>query len=188
MNWDDLQVFLAMMRHNSLSAAARELGVEHATVARRIGRLEASLSTRLFDRFPRGWQPTPEATSMFEDAKTAEQAMQTVARRAGQDDQLAGPVTLSAPPLLQSKLLVPALAGFVQAHPDIALTIDGSYHPRNLQDGQVDLALRIGTIEGQTLRARRLADVTYRPYRSGKTDKVILSEAKGAFYLSLIHI
>ena len=50
MNWDDLRHFAALATAGSLSAAARTLGVEHATVARRIGTLEETLGVTLVDR------------------------------------------------------------------------------------------------------------------------------------------
>ncbi|MGD7385698.1 helix-turn-helix domain-containing protein, partial [Ralstonia pseudosolanacearum] len=54
MQWDDIRHFLALAREGSLSAAARRLGVEHTTVARRADALEQALGVWLFDRLPRG--------------------------------------------------------------------------------------------------------------------------------------
>ncbi|MFX7918406.1 LysR family transcriptional regulator, partial [Acinetobacter baumannii] len=53
MDWTDLQHFLALAREGTLSAAARSLGVDHVTVARRVAALEASMSLKLVDRRPR---------------------------------------------------------------------------------------------------------------------------------------
>ncbi|AKZ64595.1 hypothetical protein F506_19790 [Herbaspirillum hiltneri N3] len=49
-----MRYFLSLARGGSLSAAARELAVEHSTVSRRIGALEGTIRLRLFDRLPRG--------------------------------------------------------------------------------------------------------------------------------------
>ena len=54
MNWDDMRFFLQVARTGRLTEAARALGVDHATVSRRVGALERALSARLFDRSPRG--------------------------------------------------------------------------------------------------------------------------------------
>ena len=54
MDWDHLRVFLAVARSGQLLGAARKLGVNHATVARQLDALEASLGTLLFDRRPSG--------------------------------------------------------------------------------------------------------------------------------------
>src|SRR5262245_44615909 len=61
-DWEDLRHFAALARENSLSAAARRLGVDHATVARRIGALEAALGLRLVDRRPRSYALTADGT------------------------------------------------------------------------------------------------------------------------------
>ena len=54
-----------MARGGSLSAAARQLGVEHSTVARRIAALEGRIGVRLFDRLPRSWALTDEGQALF---------------------------------------------------------------------------------------------------------------------------
>src|SRR3546814_14130577 len=59
MNWDHLRVFLAVARHGQLLSAARALGLNHATVGRRLDALEASPGAVLFDRRPAGSLLTP---------------------------------------------------------------------------------------------------------------------------------
>ncbi len=162
MNWDDIQPFLALVREGSLSGAARQLRVEHATVARRIDRLEADLGVRLFDRLPRGWRPTEEAKGLFERAQTAEAAMFDLRRQAVGD--LSGPVRISAPPLLAAELLTPRLSPFLAENPGIRIHIQAEAQRADLGTGETDLALRVGTVEGQTLRVRRLRQIRYRPY------------------------
>ena len=53
MDWSDLTFFLALARSGSLSAAAKRMGTDHSTVARRIESLEHDLGIRLVDRLPR---------------------------------------------------------------------------------------------------------------------------------------
>ena len=57
--WDDLQYVLAVAEHGSLSAAARALGVNHATVLRRITAFEEDIGLALFDRPPGGGVADP---------------------------------------------------------------------------------------------------------------------------------
>ena len=54
MDWDHFRVFLAVARSGQLSAAARRLGVNHTTVARRLDAMEAELGATLFERRPTG--------------------------------------------------------------------------------------------------------------------------------------
>ena len=64
LDWDDVQIFLALARHESLSAAARTLGVNHATIGRRIDSLERRVGGALFERGARGYAPTPLARTL----------------------------------------------------------------------------------------------------------------------------
>ncbi|GEM_PF-4233598 len=59
-DWDSLRFFSAFARVGSLAAAARLLGVEHATVARRIAALETSLNMKLVDRRGHAYQLTED--------------------------------------------------------------------------------------------------------------------------------
>ena len=68
LSWDDLQFFLAVVRERQLSRAARVLGTSHVTVSRRIDRLEQALNTRLFERNPRGYEPTPASQRLCDAA------------------------------------------------------------------------------------------------------------------------
>ena len=63
--WDDLQYVHAVARHGALSAAARELGVNHATVLRRISALETAQGVTLFDRPPGGYRLRPEGRDLL---------------------------------------------------------------------------------------------------------------------------
>ncbi|MGO7258742.1 LysR family transcriptional regulator, partial [Rhizobium brockwellii] len=49
-DWDDLRHFLALAQSGTLLGAAKQLGVEHATISRRVSSLEAGLGRKLVDR------------------------------------------------------------------------------------------------------------------------------------------
>ncbi|NBR54348.1 MAG: LysR family transcriptional regulator, partial [Rhodobacteraceae bacterium] len=57
-NWDDMRVFLAVARAESLSAASPLLKMDPATVGRRIARLEDALGAALFVKTPQGYALT----------------------------------------------------------------------------------------------------------------------------------
>ena len=54
-DWDDLQFFLAVARAGTVSQASHRMGVDHATVMRRLDNLEKTLGAKLFERNPRGY-------------------------------------------------------------------------------------------------------------------------------------
>ena len=70
-NWDQIRYFLAAARHNSVSAAAKSLGVGHATVLRHIDELEASLRVKLFQRLQSGYRLSEAGARVLDDATSA---------------------------------------------------------------------------------------------------------------------
>ena len=85
MDWDDLRVFLAVARTESLSAAGKRLKIDPATVGRRIGRLEEATKARLFSKSPHGYALTEEGARLIPHAETAERAA------LGAEESLSGP-------------------------------------------------------------------------------------------------
>ena len=74
MDWDDLRIFLAVARAESLSGAGRRLAMDASTVGRRIARLEASIGAALFLKTPGGYQLTAEGSRLMAPAEAAERA------------------------------------------------------------------------------------------------------------------
>ncbi len=99
MNWEDLRHFLVLPETGSLSAAARRLGVDHTTVARRVGSLEEALSVRLVDGLPRAVLLTQEGRRVAELGQHMEAEARAVLRAAGgMDEAVRDVVRVSAPP------------------------------------------------------------------------------------------
>src|SRR5260370_2766820 len=70
--WDDVRFFLAIARERSLSGAARALGVDHATVGRRLTAFERRLSAKLFNRTPEGFAITAAGQAILNPAQGME--------------------------------------------------------------------------------------------------------------------
>jgi DNA-binding transcriptional LysR family regulator len=79
MDWDDLRIFLAVARTESLSGAGRRLKIDPATVGRRISRLEEAMGARLFAKGPQGYTLTEEGGTAAVPCRTAEAAMAAAA-------------------------------------------------------------------------------------------------------------
>ena len=67
--WDDLRIFLEVARQGSVHAAAKQLRLDHSTVCRRIGRLEAVLAVKLLDRSRKGIVVRDEAQALLSQIK-----------------------------------------------------------------------------------------------------------------------
>ena len=162
-NWEDLRFFAALARHGSLSATARALRVNHATVARRIGALERALRVELFERLPTGY----ELTEIGRSALQAAEAMESAASgflRFKPEGSLTGLVRITATPSLAETFLIPRLAALQQQHPLLDLEITAERRALSLRRYQSDIALRFGRPDRGEVIARRMADLAYRFY------------------------
>jgi len=158
--WDDLRYFLALVESGTLSGAARALGVEHTTIARRIDALEAALTLRLFDRIQTGWSPTSDGAALIPHARRAEQEIQSIMRAAVGLGRITGVVRVSAPPLLAAAFLAPRLKHVLDRRPGIDIELLAESHVADLMRREADIALRFRrpTAAGLTVRAASAID------------------------------
>ena len=98
MDWDDLRVFLAVLRSESLSGAGRRLQIDPATVGRRVARLEEAIGARLFTKTPQGYAATEAALRLQPHAERAESAVLAAGEASAPESQgLSGLIRLGAP-------------------------------------------------------------------------------------------
>ena len=143
-DWDDLRVFLAVHRAGTLRGAARALGVNHATVTRRLALLEDGLDTRLFDRRPDGLVASQAGEDLLGAAERVENELTAVQRRVGgRDHSLHGLVRISVPPAMLRSFLARELVAFAKAHPGIELEVDAAHSYSDLARREADVAIRM---------------------------------------------
>jgi len=161
MNWDDLQVFLAISRAGRISTAARRLGVEHTTVSRRLSALEGELGVPLFYRTTTGYLLTPHGENVLAKAETMENAAIAVAARAREGSgAIAGRVRVALVPEFASHWLAPRLPAFRALYPQIDLQILVGTRQRDLSRGEAELAIQSPRPRQSGLVAVRLARTT----------------------------
>jgi DNA-binding transcriptional LysR family regulator len=167
MDWDGLQVFLAVARAGRISAAARRLQVEHTTVSRRLAALETELGVPLFYRTTRGYLLTPHGENVLSNAEAMEREAVAVAARAREGSgAVAGLVRLAVAPEFASHWIAPQLAAFKKMHPDIELQILVGTRQRDLSRGEAELAVQSPHPRQQGVVAVRLARATAALYAS----------------------
>lgn len=143
-DWEDIRHFLAVAQSGTLSGAARNLKVDHATVSRRLAALEAALDVRLVDRLPRSCRLTTTGRQVFERAVEMESGAHAISRLAkAAHAPLVGRVTLSAPPVLVTHLLAEHLARFRVDYPDIRLSLPAQGQQVSLSRREADVAIRL---------------------------------------------
>ncbi|HEY6981018.1 LysR family transcriptional regulator [Reyranella sp.] len=143
-DWEDIRHFLAVAQSGTLSGAARNLKVDHSTVSRRLAALEAELDVRLVDRLPRSCRLTTVGRQVLERAMEMEAGAHGIARSAtAAHAPLVGRVTLNAPPVLVTHLLVEHLARFRAEYPDIRLSLSAQGQQVSLSRREADVAVRL---------------------------------------------
>ncbi len=171
-DWDDLRVFLAVARAEGLSGAGRLLGLDAATVGRRITRVEAAMAARLFARSPQGYALTDEGARLLPHAEAAEQALAAGAEAlGGASGTLTGQLRIGAPDGCANYLLPQVCAALCDAHPGLDIQIVALPRVFNLSKREADLAITVSPPKAGRLTVQRLTD-----YR--------LSLAAGAGWLS----
>lgn len=164
-DWDDLRHFLAVARAGSLAGAARALGVNHATVYRRLNAFERRLGTTLFDRRPEGYLLTAAGEDMRAVAERVDAEVIGLDRRlSGRDVRLAGNVRATTSDTLAHRFLAPHVAAFHAAHPGIVveLVVDNQF--LNLSKREADVAIRPTRRPSELLIGRKVAGVAFALY------------------------
>ncbi len=167
MNWDDIRFLLAIQRGRTLSAAARQLGVNQTTVARRLAALERDLGTRLFDRVDRDHVATSAGEGLLAHAERVEAEALALERAVTDGNStLSGAVRVTAVPGFMVNFLLPRLGQFRQRYPDILLELIDASANLSLTQREADIAIRLARpdVGGTRVLVRKMADMGYAVY------------------------
>ncbi|MCB6179358.1 LysR family transcriptional regulator [Rhodobacter sp. Har01] len=160
LDWSLIPSLLAVAKHGSLSAAARESGVSQPTLGRHVAEAEARLGLVLFARTPRGLVPTDACLALLPAARAmAEAAYALGLAAAGREVRLKGAVRLTASRIVSAHILPPILARLRATEPEIEIDLVPSDRVENLLHREADLALRMARPVQPDLIARHLADL-----------------------------
>lgn len=166
-DWDDLRHFLAVVERGSISGAATLLRVNHSTVLRRLGALEAALGQRLFDRLPTGYVLTPQGHALAEGLEGVQERIESAQRGVqGGDERLHGPLRLTTTDTLLQGLLLPVLAAFRARHPQVQLELSIANNLLSLTQREADVAVRGTNQPPENLVGRRAGTIRSALYAS----------------------
>lgn len=117
-----LRAFEAAARHMSFKKAAKELHVTAGAVSHQVKLLEDHLGMPLFRRLTRALELTPEAQAMLPKVREGLEALAAAVElvRAREEVQA---LTVMAPPNFASRWLIPRLARFTDANPNLELHV-----------------------------------------------------------------
>lgn len=156
MNWDDFRYFLNVSRTTSIRATAELMGVNHATVARRIEALETQHSTQLFDRSSKGYHLNTAGKAILPEALAIEQSVTTLNQRLrGLDETLSGEIHVSLSDGMVAPM-TPILARFQAIHPDIYINLMVNNTNATFDSNEGHLAIRFTLLPPEKLVGRRV--------------------------------
>ncbi|WP_126228811.1 LysR family transcriptional regulator [Burkholderia ambifaria] len=168
LNWDDLRYFLEVARTQTASAAAKKLGVDHTTVARRVRELEVALGTVLFDKSrSSGFVLTSEGQRLLAYADTMETTVQSASEQFASGSQtLTGHVRLGSTEGFGCFFLAPQLAHFSAQNPDVSIDLLPVPHFVSLSKREADVVVTLEQPKRGQYIYTRLCDYRLKLYGS----------------------
>ncbi len=167
MNWDDVRLFLSVARSGQFLSAARKLGVNHATLSRRISTLEAAIGTQLFLRSTNGCELTEEGQRLLAGAERMETEMLNAQANLGRvDTAVAGTVRIGAPDGLGVSFLAPRLGRLTARYPELKIQLVPVPRSFSLSQREADIAITIERPEQGRLMFSKLTDYSLGLYAS----------------------
>jgi DNA-binding transcriptional LysR family regulator len=157
---DSMSILVTVAETGSLSAAARHLGTPLTTVSRKISDLEGYLKTQLLTRSSRRIALTDAGKSYVAASKRILEEVGEAERiAAGEYTAPKGELSVTAPIVFGRLHLVPVLADFLRAYPDIDVRLTLSNRQVNLTEEGIDAALRVGDLPDSSLIATRVGTI-----------------------------
>lgn len=165
LNWDNLRYVLMVANKGSISAAARELGVNRSTVLRRIDRFQEDLNCNIFKRSVEGYALTPEAEKMIKAAREVEATLFDLQRQlAGHELRLEGELRVTTTDTFMLSLLAAPLASFRQRYPHILVDLMVTNQVLDLTRRDADIAIRPTQQPDSGFVGRKLRDIEFKVY------------------------
>lgn len=165
MDWDDLRLFLAVMRTETLSQAAKRLKLDHSTVCRRIAQLELCLGGSLFQRNRTGLKPTELALSIMENADAVEAAITAMRELlSGKNQEPAGTVRIAMMEGIGSLYLARRLQPFIEKYPQIKLELVTSSQLVNISRREAAIFLSFFQPTGRNLHCENIGKIALTLY------------------------
>lgn len=169
LRWDDLRVFLAVVREGRLHAAGKVLDLDPTTAGRRVAALEAALDRRLFERTPDGYLLTDAGRELIGPAEAMEaQAAALAGTVAGMPGRLSGTVRINAPDGVTNYLLVDACEALVRDNPDLQVQVVAVPRVFSMSQGEADMTITVSPPSTGRLTVRKIAD--YRLHLYARAD------------------
>lgn len=163
--WDDLQFILAVAERGSLSAAARDLGVNHATVLRRVASFEKAYQVKLFERRATGYVLAPESRHVLASLRGIENSVEELERSIkGLGSPFEGPIRITSTDTFCQLLLMRHVCRLQDEHPDIEVELSSTNSHLDLARLDADITIRPAVELSDDLVGRVVCGLAFKVY------------------------
>lgn len=141
----ELSAFATVAEERSFTRAATRLGISQSALSHSVRGLERRLGLQLLARTTRSVSPTAAGTALLQElAPALERIEWAVAEARKQREKPAGRIRLIMPRTATQMVILPKLAQFNRAYPEIILEITSSNDPIDLVAGEYDAGVQLG--------------------------------------------
>ena len=192
MNWDDIKLFLEVARSERLSIAAKRLSIDASTLSRRLHKLEASLTTQLFERTVDGHVLTPDGTKLLQYARRMElDASQALVDIKENKNLYCGRVRIGVTEAFGSFFIAPHLTQLKQTFPNIQIELVHFTRDVKISRNEADIAIAVEKPKSTSTIITKLCDYQlqlygHASYLNGIKDKVVISQLSKYQWVSYV--
>jgi DNA-binding transcriptional LysR family regulator len=163
--WGELRLFLEVARAKSFNNAAKQLNLSHATIARRVRRLEHQMRVQLMISTERGIKLTPRGQDLARALGNLDESLYTLTAGVQEDTPNAeATVRVSITNGLNSLFLAPSLQEFSRTNPNVHVHTKSILSLNDVRENQTDVMLAFAPPDSRSdLVAERLGSIHYRP-------------------------
>ncbi|MFA0813835.1 LysR family transcriptional regulator [Microbulbifer epialgicus] len=154
---EDMQVFVAVVESRSFTTAADHLARTKSAVSQAVTRLESDLGTRLLYRSTRSLSLTEAGTHFYTHCREIrdiyDTALSDIKRSS---EEISGTLTITTPLALCGPVIVPTISKLRALHPQLCVRLLADDSPMDLIESQIDLAIRVGSLDMQSAKVSKL--------------------------------
>jgi DNA-binding transcriptional LysR family regulator len=141
----ELSAFAIVAEERSFTRAAARLSMSQSALSHSIRGLEKRLGIQLLARTTRSVSPTTAGASLLQElAPALERIERAVAETRKQRETPSGRIRLIIPRTATEMVILPKLAQFARAYPEIVLEVTSSNDPVDLVAGEYDAGVQLG--------------------------------------------
>jgi DNA-binding transcriptional LysR family regulator len=154
----DLGFFVELVKHGSLSALARDMGITPPAVSARLAQMERRLGVRLLNRTTRRLSMTHEGEQYLSTGSKLLSALEELDRTISSSRATPkGLLRVNATFGFGRRHVAPAIAAFHRQYPDVEVQLELTDRPLNLTEAAFDVGIRFGELPDSRLIARKIA-------------------------------